>query len=269
MIRPAGRWQVVDLAELWHFRDLLFMLAKRDILVRYKQTALGLLWAVLQPVITMGVLSLVLGQFIAGGKIIGDTPYSLFLFAGLLPWLFFAAAVNAAGSSLVSNAGMLQKVYFPRMIVPLAAMGAPLMDAAVASGVLVVMLLWYQPPMQATILLAPLAGFTLLIAAVGIGLLLAAWTVSYRDFRHVVPFMLQVWFFITPILVPASVLPRSLAWFNQINPVAGAIGAWRAALLGWQIDYAAWAVSLVMSLALLATGVVFFTHTQRRFADTV
>ncbi len=269
VLKPSRLWSPIDPAELWRYRDLLWILAKRDIQVRYKQTALGAIWALLQPLVTMGVMSLVLGRFLGAAQMVGDIPYPLFLLAGLLPWMFFAASVTAASTSLVGNAAMVQKVYFPRLIVPLAALGAPMIDALVAFGALVLMVVVYQSPTNIEVLLLPLIALTLLLIAAGIGIALAALTVSYRDFRFVVPFALQVWFFITPVILPARVVPTQWRWLLNLNPLAGVISAFRAAALGTGIDYAAWGVSVVAGLLLLAAGLLSFSAMQRRFADVV
>lgn len=269
VLKPSRVWSPIDPLELWRYRDLLVILAKRDIQVRYKQTALGAIWALLQPLVTMGVLSLVVGHFLGAARVVGDVPYPLFLLAGLLPWMFFAATVTAASTSLVGNAAMVQKIYFPRLIVPLASLGAPIVDALVAFGALILLVLVYQPPVNAEVLLLPLIALTVVLTAAGIGITLAALTVTYRDFRFVVPFALQVWFFVTPVIVPATVVPAQWRWLMGLNPLAGAIGAFRAAVLGTGIDYQAWALSIIAAILLLVGGLLSFSAMQRRFADVV
>jgi lipopolysaccharide transport system permease protein len=269
VLRPRTTWAVVDWGELWRYRDLLKLLAWRDLQVRYRQTVLGVLWAVLQPVLTMVVLSAVFGQLVGLARTTGDVPYPVFLYAGLLPWMLLAALISAAGQSLVSQANLLGKVYFPRLLLPLAAGGAPLVDWALASVVLAALMAWYGVGLSWQLLLLPALLATLLAAGLGIGIGLSALTVRFRDFRYVVPFALQVWFFVTPVILPESALPARLAWLRYANPVAGTISGFRAAVLGRPIDYPAWGSSAVLSLAALALGLMYFQRTERQFADVV
>ena len=198
VLRPGRGWQIIQISKLWCSRELLAFLAWRDIKVRYKQTSLGVLWAVLQPFVMMVVLSIFFGRVIdinMEDKTSG-IPYPIFLYAGLLPWIFFSAAVTASTNSLVSNANMLRKVYFPRLIMPLSSVGVPLMDYMVAFGVLLGLMGWYEVVPTSQLLLLPLFVLVTIVAALGVGIGLSGLTVSYRDFRYVVPFMLQVWFFV-------------------------------------------------------------------------
>ncbi len=256
VLRPRRGWQPIELGQLVQYRDLLWFLALRDVQVRYKQTALGVLWAVIQPLVLMVVFRMFLGRFT------GMTD-PVELYAGLLPWTFFAAAVIAASNSLVNNASLLRKVYFPRLIMPLASVGAPLVDYAVATVVLMGLMAWFHTALNVQLLLLPLLMLTTIIAALGVGVLLAAMTVSYRDFRYVVPFMIQVWFFVTPVVyhVPDWALP--------LNPMGGTIAALRAAVLAEPINYHAWGASAAVACVILIVGLSIFSRSERRFADVV
>lgn len=269
VLRSRTPWQSIDLVRLWRFRDLLWVLALRDIQVRYKQTALGAAWAVLQPVVTMVVLSAFFGRFLGVADKTGGIPYPIFLYAGLLPWMFFTSAVTASSQSLVGNANLLRKVYFPRLLLPMASVGAPLVDYAVSFLVLLAMMAWYHVGLTASILLLPLLVLNTIVAALGVGVLLAALTVSYRDFRFVVPFLLQVWFFVTPVIYPVTVLPGWVRKVLALNPMQGTIEAFRAAVLGRPIDGPLWSVAAATSILCLMAGVAYFARAERRFADIV
>lgn len=268
VIAPRRGWQRLALGELWRYRDLLWFLTLRDVKVRYKQTALGAAWAVIQPLAMMVVASVFFGRLLGVTHRI-DVPYPIFFFAGMLAWTFFAGAVNASAMSLVTNAQMLRKIYFPRLIVPVASVGAPLVDLAVSSGVLVAMMIWYGVPVTAQLLVLPLLGLSIVIAALGVGLTLAALNVVYRDFRYVVPFLVQLWFFVTPVIYPVTIVPQRWQWLLSLNPMGGTIEAFRAAILGTEIDYAAWMISACVSALLLVLGLLYFLRTERRFADVV
>lgn len=264
--RPG--WRALSLGPLWRYRDLLWFLARRDVVVRYKQTALGVAWALLQPLLSMVVLSVCFGRFLGVAEKTA-VPYPVFLYAGLLPWTFFATAVVAASNSFVANAAMLRKVYFPRLIVPLASLGAPLVDLGFSCLVLVAMMAWYRITPTAQTLLLPLLAGTTLLAAVGVGTLLAGLTALYRDFRFVVTFLVQVWFFATPVIYPATVVPERYRFLFNLNPMNGAIEAFRAALLGTPIDWSAWASSTLVALVCLLAGLVYFARVEHRLADVV
>jgi lipopolysaccharide transport system permease protein len=273
VIERRRDWQIVDLRELWRYRELLYFLVWRDVKVRYKQTVLGAAWAVLQPLATMLVFTLFLGR--VSGVAEGIAHYSLFVFAGMLSWTFFATAITSAASSVVGNQNLVTKVYFPRLIVPMGAVGAALVDFAIAFGMLVAMLVYYglryglAPGWQ--IILVPVLALLLVIAALGVGALLAALTVAYRDFRHVVPFAVQLWMFATPcIYLNASAVlgPRSLALL-PLNPAYGLVLNFRQAMLGSPLDWYALAVSGAVSAALLVLGCLYFRRVERSFADII
>jgi lipopolysaccharide transport system permease protein len=268
-IEPTRGWRPIDLAELWRFRDLMRFLVSRDIKVRYKQTALGALWALIQPVVTMLVLHLFFGKLLGMADRVGDVPYPVFLYAGLLPWTLFASSITASSNSLVNNSHILTKVYFPRIMVPLASVGSPLLDYGIAFGVLLGMMAWFDVPFTAGLLLIPVLVVTTIICVMGVGLVLASMTVSYRDIRHAVPFLVQTWFFVTPVIYPAKLLPESVAWLYQLNPMVGPIEAFRAVIVGSPIDYVGWATSTGVGLVLLVAGVFWFNRSERRFADVI
>lgn len=198
VIRPPHGWQLVDFHELWKYRELLYFLTWRDVKVRYKQTVLGAAWAILQPLLMMVVFSVFFGRLAQVDS--GDTPYSLFAFAGLLPWTFFAAAIANAGNSVVGSERLITKIYFPRLAIPFASVGAALVDFVVAFGMLFVLMIYYQVPPTANLLAVPLVVLLFLMAALGVGTLLAALNVAYRDFRYVIPFLVQLWMFATPTI---------------------------------------------------------------------
>ncbi|MCE9591940.1 MAG: ABC transporter permease [Planctomycetes bacterium] len=269
VLRPRRGFERLDTTQLWRYRELLSFLAWRDIKVRYKQTLLGATWAIIQPLLTMVVLSLFFGRVIDLTDRTGKVPYPIFLYAGLLPWTFFSSAVTAATNSLVNNAHMLRKIYFPRLLVPVASIGVPLIDYLMASSVLLALMAWYRlAPTPAFLLIPALFGLTF-IAALGIGVGMAALTVSYRDSRYLVPFFIQLGFFITPVIYPVTILSEKWRWVLWLNPVGGTITAFRDAVLGTPIDYSAVAVSGAMSVALLVVGLIYFARAQRRFADVV
>lgn len=267
VLRPRRGLAAVGLAELWRCRELWWVLALRDLQVRYKQTAIGAAWAVLQPLAMMVVATVVMGHLLGlSSKVHGS--YAVFVYAGMVPWTLFAASVTAAGNSLVANAEILKKVYFPRLILSLSAVGAPVVDALAALLVLVGLMLVMGLAFSPTLLLLPLLLGSVVIAAVAVGLLLSALTVRYRDFRIVVPFTLQLWFFVTPVIYPLPVGQR-WKWLLAVNPMDGPIEAFRAMILGQPIDFGIWGLSLGVALLLGAVGLWYFVRTERQFADVV
>lgn len=269
IIERKPGWKFVDLRELWQYRELLYFLTWRDVKVRYKQTVLGAAWAILQPFATMIVFSLFLGRL--GNMSSGDVPYPLFAFAGLLPWTFFATAVSQAGSSVVGSQNLVTKVYFPRLFIPTGAVAAALVDLAVAFGMLLVMMLWYGVLPGWGLLMVPFLVLGLTVAALGVGVLLSALTVAYRDFRYVVPFMVQLWMFATPTIYMQANTILSPKWRGvlPLNPAFGLILNFRQATLGGPLDWWALSVSLAVSVAMLAAGCVYFRTVERSFADII
>lgn len=267
VIEPTRGWRSLDLRELWAFRELLRVLVERDVRVRYKQTALGFAWAIIQPVMAMVVFSIFFGNF---AKIPSDgLPYPIFVYAALLPWMFFANAITTSSSSLINSTNLVSKVYFPRLIIPLSSVGVGFVDFAVASSVLLLMMLYYGIGWSLNLLMAPLLAVGVMIAALGVGTLLSALTVAYRDFRYVVPFMVQIWMFATPVAYPASIVPDGWRWLFYLNPMTGIIEGFRSAFLDRPFDFAALLVSLVIILLTFLVGVAYFEKVERRFADII
>jgi lipopolysaccharide transport system permease protein len=268
VIEPKTGWVPVDFKEIWNYRELLYFLTKRDIKVRYKQTVLGGLWAVIQPAFTMLVFTLFFGRL---AKMPSDgLPYPIFVYAGLLPWTYFANALSASGNSLVGSANLITKVYFPRIVVPASAALAGLLDFFIALFVLAALMIWYQFLPGAGILLFPfLVGLTF-ICAVGVGLWLSALNVQYRDIRYAIPFLVQVWMFISPVIYPVSLVHGNYQWLLALNPMGGVIHAYRASLLGHQpVDWGLLALSTLIILALFFGGLYYFRRMEKVFADVV
>jgi lipopolysaccharide transport system permease protein len=264
--RPG--WQFVDVRQLWRYRELLFFLTWRDIKVRYKQTVLGAAWAILQPLATMVVFSIffALAEMPSGG-----VPYPLFVLAGLLPWFFFANAISSASHSIISDQSLVTKVYFPRLLIPMGAVAATCVDFLIGFGLLLVVLPFYGILPGWGLLLVPLLAFGLVIAGLAIGTLLSALTVAYRDFRYVVPFLVQLWMFATPTIYMEAhekVDPRWLSLL-PLNPAYGFITNFRAALVHGTFDLPALAISGVVSLVLLFLGCLYFRQVERSFADII
>jgi lipopolysaccharide transport system permease protein len=262
-------WRVIDLGELWRYRELLYFLTWRDIKVRYKQTVLGAAWAILQPLATMLVFSLFFGRVAANPS--SPVPYSLFVLAGLVPWMFLSNAIATAGQSVVASQSLVTKIYFPRLIIPMGAVGAGLVDFAISFATLVLMMAWFGARPGWSFVLVPFLMLGLVIAALGVGSLLSALTVLYRDFRHVVPFLVQFWMFATPCIY----LQQEVAFGTSgrllllLNPAYGLIANFRAALLGLPLDHTALAVSSLVVLVLLFLGCFCFRQMEGSFADVI
>ena len=268
VIEPKTGWVPVDFREIWNYRELLYFLTKRDIKVRYKQTVLGGLWAVIQPAFTMIVFTLFFGRL---AQMPSDgLPYPIFVYAGLLPWTYFANAVSASGNSLVGSANLITKVYFPRIVVPASAALAGLLDFFIALFVLAALMIYYQFLPGWGILLFPfLVGLTFL-CAVGVGLWLSALNVQYRDIRYAIPFLIQVWMFVSPVIYPVSLVKGNYQWLLALNPMGGVIHAYRASLLGHQpIDWQLLTLSALIILAIFLGGLYYFRRMEKVFADVV
>jgi lipopolysaccharide transport system permease protein len=268
VIEPKTGWVPVDFREIWNYRELLHFLTKRDIKVRYKQTVLGGLWAVIQPAFTMIVFTLFFGRL---AKMPSDgLPYPIFVYAGLLPWTYFANAVSASGNSLVGSANLITKVYFPRIVVPASAALAGLLDFFIALFVLAALMIYYQFVPGWGILLFPFLVALTFLCAVGVGLWLSALNVQYRDIRYAIPFLIQVWMFISPVIYPVSLVHGKYQWLLALNPMGGVIHAYRASLLGHQpIDWSLLALSTLIILALFLGGLYYFRRMEKVFADVV
>jgi lipopolysaccharide transport system permease protein len=295
LIRPAGGWQPVNVRELWQFRELGFFLAWRDVKVRYKQAALGVAWAVLQPAMTMVVFTIFFARM--AGVPSGGWPYPVFVYAGLLPWTFFATALAGAGQSVVDSERLITKVYFPRLAIPMAAVGAAAVDFAMAFGLLVVLMLWYGIVPGAGLLLVPFVFGTVALAALGLGTLLAALNVAYRDFRYVIPFLIQLGLFATPTVYmqpgevrgappstaaaaaphdrtgSATVAPPLPAGVSRalmdLNPMTALVATFRAAVLGGPIPWVRFAIASAYAAALFLGGCLYFRKVEDRFGDVI
>lgn len=267
IIEPKKGWVPVDLSAIWHHRELLYFLAKRDIKVRYKQTILGGLWAVIQPVFSMIVFSIFFGKL---AKIPSDgIPYPVFVYAGLVPWTYFANALSTSGNSLVGNANLITKVYFPRLIVPAAASIAGLLDFFIALSVLAVMMVWYQVMPGLSLLIFPVLVCLTFLCAVGVGLWLSALNVQYRDIRYAIPFLVQLWLFLSPVIYPSSIM-KHRRWLMAFNPMAGVLEAYRASLLGrTPVDWNMLSISTVMIGLVFISGLYYFKRMEKQFADVI
>lgn len=267
VIEPPRGWRMLDWRELWAYRELLWVLTARDIKVRYKQSVLGAAWAVIRPFTAMVIFSVVFGQL---AKLPSDGyPYPVFVYAALLPWTFFSNAIATSGQSLVGSSNLISKVYFPRLIIPLASAGAGLVDLLISTAILLLMMLWYGVGWSAHLLAAPLLLMAVVFASLGVGTLLSALTVSYRDFTHITPFLLQIWMYITPVVFPVSLVPERWQWLLYLNPMTGLVEGFRSAFLGKPFDVPGLLISFTVALATFALGVAYFERVERRFADII
>jgi lipopolysaccharide transport system permease protein len=268
VIEPANGWVSLRLKELWHHRELIFFLTWRDIRVRYKQTVLGASWAIIQPLFTMVVFSLFFGRL---AQIPSDgIPYPLFSFAALVPWNFFASGLTQSSDSLVTNANLIKKVYFPRLVIPISTVVSGGMDFLIAFGVLVLMTLGWGIPLTARMAWIPLFVLLALVTSLAVGLWLSALNVQYRDVRYTVPFLVQVWMFSTPIAYPSSLLPPQWRVIYGLNPMTGVVEGFRWAMLGANTQPGPMiGASAVAAIALLIGGALYFRRTEKRFADGV
>jgi lipopolysaccharide transport system permease protein len=267
-IVPTQGWAALRLKELWAYRELLYFLVWRDVKVRYKQTALGAIWAILQPVFTMVVFSLFFGRL---GKMPSDgLPYPLFSFAALVPWTYFSHGLSQASNSLVGSANLIKKVYFPRLAIPIASVASGLIDFALAFLVLLGMMLYYGILPGSKVIVLPLLLLLTLVTSLGVSLWLSALNVHFRDVRHVIPFLTQLWLFSTPIAYPSSLLSEPWRTVYSINPMVGVVEGFRWALLG--TDTAPGPMIIVSSVAavvILVSGVFYFRRLEKTFADVV
>ncbi|MGA1366975.1 MAG: ABC transporter permease [Blastocatellia bacterium] len=268
VIEPTSGWrQPLALSDLWQYRELFYFLTWRDVKVRYKQTVLGAVWALLQPLGTMVLFAWIFGRV---ARLPSDgLPYPLFAFAGLIPWIFFSNALGSAGNSLVGSSHLITKVYFPRILIPASAVLAGLVDLGISMGALGGMMAWYGiAPSRRLLILPLLIGLTVLLA-LGVGLWLSALHVRFRDIRYIIPFLLQIWLFATPILYPRSILPEQYQWLSLLNPLSGLIEAYRGVLLGLPLDWRGVGLAAGGTMVLLITAIYGFRRMERTFADLV
>jgi lipopolysaccharide transport system permease protein len=268
IIEPRRGWVPVNFSELWKFRELLYFLAWRDVKVRYKQTAIGVIWAVLQPLLTMVVFTVLFGRF---AKMPSDgVPYPIFVYIGLLPWQYFAAVLGQSTSSVVSGSQMITKIYFPRLIMPASTAVAALLDLAIASVILGFMMVYYGvSPSVGTLLVTVLVLLTMM-NAVGFGMWFSALNVRYRDIQYAIPFVIQIWMFVTPVIYPSSLLGEKYAWILSLNPMGGVIEAFRPAVLGHMpIPWTSLGISAAVGIAVFVGGMFYFRRVERYFADVI
>lgn len=266
-IRPKKGWIGIDFAELWVCKELLGFLIWKDVKVRYKQTVLGMVWAILQPLLSMAIFTVIFGNFVGiGAKLPEGLSYPLFVYAGLLPWQFYSTAVNTGGMSLVNQQHLLTKVYFPRLFLPASALGVAGVDWLISFAVFLVLIPLLGGQFLWTLVFVPFLLLLTGVVALGMSYLLSALTVHYRDFRFLIPFMLQTWMYLTPVIYPSKLLGE-YSWILAINPLTGLIDAYRGCILGMEFSVINLLISLVVAAGLLVFGALYFKRTERRFAD--
>ena len=267
-IEPPRSWVALRLRDLWEYRELLYFLVWRDLKVRYKQTIFGASWAILQPLTTMVIFTVIFGRF---AKIPSDgLPYSIFAYTALLPWNYFAMALNRCIGSVVGEAHLISKVYFPRLILPLAGTLSGIVDFLISFTLVLGMMVWYGFGFRWLMLTVPLFLLFALLTALAVGLWLSALNVRYRDVGHTIPFLIQIWMFCSPVVYPVSMIPEKYRLLYGLNPMAGVIEGFRWALLGKASpDFSVMAVSGIAVLVILAGGLFFFKNMEQTFADVV
>jgi len=267
VIRPLKGWALLNLREIWSYRELLYFLTWRDVKIRYKQTVLGFAWAILQPFLMMVVFTLFFGNLLNVPS--QDIPYPLFSYTALLPWTLFSQGITRSSVSLVGNISMVQKVYFPRLILPLSGILAPVIDFAIAFVILVGMMFFYgYAPTVRILMVIPLTLLVFLIAS-GVGLWLSAINVRYRDVQHAIPFLMQVWLFASPVVYSSSLVPQKYQAIYGLNPMAGVIEGFRWALLGTEPPSSLILISCIVVIVIFITGAYYFRNSEKTFADWV
>lgn len=268
-IKPPKGLVWIDFKELWRYRELLLAFVGRNIKVRYKQTLIGIGWAVFQPLTTMIIFTIFFGRL--AGMPSDNIPYPVFVYAGLLYWMFFSTALSGASGSMIESVGMIQKIYFPRIIMPLSAALTPAIDFVISLFILLGLMAFYRYiPTLTGLILVPLLMVCTALAVLGPGLFLAALNVKYRDVRYILPFFIQMLMFVTPVIYPVSIIPERFRWLASLNPMSGVIEVARTSLLGnGAIEWSALAVSVGVSLLFIAGGLAYFKKTERFFADII
>jgi len=267
VIQPSRSLRLLSLKDLWAYRELLFFLTWRDVKVRYKQTALGAAWAILQPLFMMVIFTIFFGR-LAGVDSAG-IPYPLFALAGLVPWTFFSNAITTSGNSLVGSANLITKVYFPRLIVPAAAMLAGLVDFALAFLLFVVMMVYYRVTPTVQVLFLPVLIVMTALFALGVGTWMAALNVKYRDVRFALPFLIQLWLFVSSVILPSSALAPRWRWLLMLNPMSGIIEGYRSSLFGLPFDWPAIGTAAIITVLVLIYSIYSFARVERGFADII
>jgi lipopolysaccharide transport system permease protein len=267
VIRPLRGWVPIQFGDLWKYRELLYFLIWREIKVRYKQTILGFAWAILQPLFMMIVFTLFFGNL---AKIPSEgIPYPLFNYAALLPWILFAEGVSRSSMSMVSNVNLIQKVYCPRLVMPLSGTLSPLVDFAIASTILIGLMFYFGYSLTIKVLLLPAFVLLALMTSLGVGLWLSAINVKYRDVRYAVPFLTQLWLFASPVVYSSSLLPERFQALYGLNPMAGVIEGFRWALLGTEPPGYLIAISVIIVMVILISGAFYFRREEKTFADVI
>ncbi len=272
IIEPGKGLAGMRLGALWEHRELLYFLVWRDIKVRYKQTLLGILWIVLQPIVTVAIFSVVFGYLLNVPS--GDVPYPIFVYSGLLPWTYFATSVTRSSGSVVGSSHLITKVYFPRLVIPVGSVLSSLVDFAISFGVLLVMMVVYQVKPTPAVVFLPAFILLAMLAALACGLWLSALNVRFRDVTYMTPFLIQMGFYLTPIIYPSTLIPEPFRYLLGLNPMTGVVAGFRWALLGGyladvQPPGELFPISIAITLFVLLSGVVFFRTTERSFADVI
>ena len=267
VIQPTKRWSLLSFKDIWAYRELLFFLTWRDVKVRYKQTALGAAWAILQPLFMMIIFTIFFGRLAGVGS--SGIPYPVFALAGLVPWTFFSNAITASGNSLVGSANLITKVYFPRLIVPTAAMLAGLVDFVLAFILLVLLMLYYQIVPTIQLLFLPVLVLLTALFSLGVGTWFSALNVKYRDVRFALPFLIQLWLFVSSVILPSTAIPLKWRWLLTLNPMSGIIEGYRSALFGLPFDWPAIGIASALTILTLAFAIYAFARVERSFADII
>ena len=267
VIQPSRKWSLLNLTDIWAYRELLFFLTWRDVKVRYKQTALGAAWAILQPLFMMLIFTIFFGRLAGVGS--AGIPYPLFALGGLVPWTFFSNAITASGNSLVGSAHLITKVYFPRLIVPAAAMLAGLVDFLLAFVLLCLLMIYYRVTLTVQILFLPVLVLLTALFSLAVGTWMSALNVKYRDVRFALPFLIQLWLFVSSVILPSSAVPPKWRWLLMLNPMSGIIEGYRSALFGLPFDWPALSVAAVLTLLTLLYAIYAFARVERSFADII
>jgi lipopolysaccharide transport system permease protein len=268
LIKARGGWQAVNLVQLWAYRELLYFLVWRDIKVRYKQTVLGAAWAIIQPVMTMVVFSLFFGRLGHMNSLV-NVPYPVFVYTGLLAWTLFSAVLSQASVSLVNSGNMISKIYFPRLLIPLATAGTALVDFLLSLLVMAFLMAGYSVLPSLNLLLLPIFVVGTLLGSLGAGTLCAALVVAYRDFRYVITFVVQLWMFASPVAYPLEAVPAGWRLLYAVNPVVGMISGFRSCLLDEPFAWDCIGVSFLGGIGFLVVGLFYFRQVERRFADII
>jgi lipopolysaccharide transport system permease protein len=269
VIQPSKGWVRLGLKELWQFRELLYFLTWKNVLIRYKQAVLGVAWAVLNPVLTMIVFTVIFNKFLHVGTGKYGVPYPVFVYAGLLPWNLFSGSLSSAGTSLVGNSNLITKVYFPRLVIPSSAVLSAIPDFLISFVVLVALMVGYHVVPTWHIVLLPFFTLLALLTAMGVSLWLSALYVLYRDVQYIIPFLVQIWMYLSPVMYPITKIPPHWLWLFSLNPMTGVIGGFRWALFGEQAPNGLFWVSAAMVVVVFVSGLYYFRRMERVFADLV